>query len=134
MNIVVFEDDQVAKLHPITLGRPTYAITCGGFRLVDWLTKMSPCVEGLVRPHLQAIQVLDYPHLARPADVSTNSGCLAVNARLVPSHALFERLQSLVSQQNPVVVRQNDELAAVWLPAGCGIAALQKRDNFAAFE
>jgi UDP-N-acetylglucosamine diphosphorylase/glucosamine-1-phosphate N-acetyltransferase len=134
MDIVVFEDDLAARLHPISLARPTYAITCGGYRLMDWLTLMCPSVQGLVRPHLQAIQSIDYPHLAERADGGSVADCLVVNSRLVPSLAMFEQLQSLVSQERAVVVRQNNQLAATWLPAGCGITPLQTRGEFSAFE
>src|SRR6266478_4463309 len=34
MNILLFEDDRVGQLAPITLGRPAYAVTCGSFRLI----------------------------------------------------------------------------------------------------
>ncbi len=134
MDIVVFEGDLVARLYPITLGRPAYAISCGGYRLLDWLTVMSPAVQGLVRPHLQAIQDIDYPHLTRREVASEKAGCLVVNARLVPSHAQFQRLQSLTTQETAAVVRQNDELAAAWLPQGCGIAAPRRWEDVAAFQ
>lgn len=134
MKIVVFEDDLVTKLYPITLGRPTYAITCGGYRLLDWLTVMSQSVQGLVRPHLEAIQAVDYPHLAQLGGTDVDSGCLVVNARLVPSHASFERLQSFVSQRTAAFVRQDDALVAVWLPEDCGIAAPRKREDIGSFE
>ena len=39
MHIVAFEDHHVSRLYPITVGRPSYAISCGSFRLVDWLSR-----------------------------------------------------------------------------------------------
>jgi len=134
MDIVVFEDALIARLHPITLARPTYAITCGGYRLMDWLTQLSGSVRGLVRPHLREIQDVDYPHLAHQSDGNADSDCLVVNARLVPSRAMTKKLEALVAHPRAVVVRDNEELAAVWLPVGCGIAAPSSRDELAQFE
>lgn len=37
IHTLVFEDAQVEQLYPITLGRPAFAITCGGARLIDGL-------------------------------------------------------------------------------------------------
>ena len=41
MRIVVFEDEFAARLFPITVGRPAYAIGCASFRLIDWLAQLS---------------------------------------------------------------------------------------------
>ena len=41
MQLIVFEDDQLSRLHPITIGRPGYAISCASFRLIDWLAQFS---------------------------------------------------------------------------------------------
>ena len=90
MQIVVFEDEHVPRLHPLTVGRPAYALSCGSFRLIDWLTKLSDAagakLHGLVRPHLQELQRLDFPQIAAlpPASDAT---ALVVNARAVPSAA-----------------------------------------------
>ena len=69
MRLIVFEDTAVTKLDPITTGRPAYAVTCGGYRLVDWLRKLGASLHGIVRPHLQSIQRLDYPDLAEDSSV-----------------------------------------------------------------
>ena len=81
MNIVVFEDAGVEKLFPITTGRPAYAITCGSFRLIDWLSELDGNLVGLVRPYLETIQMLDFPQLAEQLD-SKLKWTLVVNARL----------------------------------------------------
>ena len=53
MQIVVFEDEQVADLAPITLRRPAFAISCGSRRLVDLLARLGCPVHAVVRPHLR---------------------------------------------------------------------------------
>jgi len=68
MQIVIFEDEQVSRLFPITVGRVAYAISCGSYRLIDWLQRLSretgATLHGIVRPHLAAIQTLDFPQFS----------------------------------------------------------------------
>ena len=96
MQIIVFEDDQVSRLYPITLGRPAYAMTCGSYpadRLAARLAaETGATLRSVVRPHLAAIQQLDFPQIDRQPP-TTETPALLVNARLVPtvaalSHAL----------------------------------------------
>ena len=84
MNILVFEDNQVSQLHPITTGRPAYAITCATYRLIDWLPELGSRCVGHVRPHVRELQSLDFPQLSDHLDPGS-SQTLVVNARLVPS-------------------------------------------------
>lgn len=115
MRVIVFEDDAVARLFPITVGRPTYAITCGSYRLVDWLRCLGGPLRGIVRPYLQEIQRIDYADLA--ANQSSDlKPVLMVNARVVPSLANFRVLQQILAAGRPGVVRQGQEIAAVLFP------------------
>src|SRR5688572_13377118 len=98
MQIVVFEDELVSRLYPITVSRPAYAISCGSYRLVDWLARLVQAAgsapRGVVRPHLAAIQKLDYPQFATEPPAS-RTPVLIVNARLVPSVATLAALDRL---------------------------------------
>ena len=70
MQIVVFEDEQVPRLYPLTVGRAAYALSCGSFRLIDWLARLAAetgaALRGVVRPHLAEIQRLDFPQISPP--------------------------------------------------------------------
>ena len=114
MNIIVFEDRHVERLHPITLGRPAYAISCGSYRLIDWLRTLDCPLSGLVRPHLTQLQELDYPDLGGNWEGRTGP-LLMVNARIVPSGAVFENLKTILQTRRAGVVRSGDEVAAVLL-------------------
>ncbi len=37
MPLLIFEDEHVARLHPVSLSRPAYAISVGSYRLIDRL-------------------------------------------------------------------------------------------------
>ncbi len=120
MRIVVFEDEIISRLFPITVGRPAYAIGCASFRLIDWLSQLSRDsdaeLHGMVRPHLVDIQRLDFPQLSRRAFTS-QAPMLLVNARLVPSVAAFRGLQTLINQHKTAAVYENGSLAAALIAA-----------------
>src|SRR5262245_37976809 len=80
-DIVVFEDQHVARLDPIATARPAYAITCGSYRLLDWLSQLkAQSIVGRVRPHLRQIQRFDFESIA--TEERTLSGRqLYINAR-----------------------------------------------------
>lgn len=118
MSVVVFEDEQTEQLYPITTGRPAYAITCAGYRLVDWLVRLEMPLRGIVREHLGALQAADFPELTAQADDNAATApCLLVNARLVPSRSNFEALRLLLRDGTPGVVRDLSGVAAALLPA-----------------
>ena len=50
MFIVVFEDELVAQLDPVTLSRPAFAISCGSRRLIDLLMELGPPVRASMSP------------------------------------------------------------------------------------
>lgn len=84
MNVVLFEDRAVSQLRPVTTGRAAYSISCGSYRLVDWIGQLGNSVVGLVRPHLQTLQLCDFPNFQSNLDLR-QPFTLLVNARLVPS-------------------------------------------------
>lgn len=129
VHVVLFEDDGVAQLFPITIGRAAYAITCGGMRLVDWVRGLSSSLQGAPRPHLIEPQRFDFPELSgtrRP-----EQPVLLVNARLVPSREVFAALKSLITTGHPCRVLAGNDLAAAWLPASTEIPALSASGTLA---
>jgi UDP-N-acetylglucosamine diphosphorylase/glucosamine-1-phosphate N-acetyltransferase len=121
MQIVVFEDEHVSRLFPITLGRAAYSIGCASYRLIDWIAQLGhetgALLHAVVRPHLAAIQRLDYPQFA--AKPPTNqTPLLIVNARLVPSVATYRGLLRLVKGSETAAVYENKSLAAAMIGPG----------------
>ena len=120
MQLLVFEDELVSRLYPITIGRPAFAISCASYRLIDWIgtlaRELSARTYGLLRPHLADHQRLDYPEL----DVGTagqRDSTLLVNARLVPAADSADALRQLVRRGRPGVVMSGQSLAAAWIGA-----------------
>jgi glucose-1-phosphate thymidylyltransferase len=132
MTIIVFEDEHAARLRPITLSRPAYAISCGSFRLVDWLRQLNQPLHGIVQGHLTELQAVDFPDLARAPDARSSPPFLLVNARLVPSRAAFDALGGLLRDGRAGVVRTEDEIAAAVLTRITDVQAIDWRAETAA--
>lgn len=117
MNVVIFEDDRVERLFPVTAARPAYAISCGSFRLVALLAQWKLPMRAVVRPQLLAIELADYPEV-HSSFKTIPEATLLVNARLVPSIAVLKELKRFADLERAGVVRTGDVIAAAYLPAG----------------
>jgi UDP-N-acetylglucosamine diphosphorylase/glucosamine-1-phosphate N-acetyltransferase len=118
MQIILFEDEFVPRLYPITVGRPAYNISCASFRLIDWATDLATetgaTLRGVVRPHLATLQQVDFPQFASPS-VTNGLPALLVNARLVPSVANFQFLRDLIAAGRPGIISSGSALGAALL-------------------
>jgi len=121
MNVLLFEDQEVANLLPVTTARPAYTVSCGGYRLIDLLGGRDGAHKGLVRSYLSGIQEADYPQLtqALPGD----RPLLLLNARIVPSFSLLERIFRWADGAAEGVIRSKDAVAAALLPPEKAAAA-----------
>lgn len=117
MSILLFEDDRVTDLYPISVSRPAFTISCGSFRLIDLVAELGRPVRWLIRPHLREIQQADFGALsARPDD--GHGLVLLVNAAVAPSIATFQELRRLAALDQPCLVRLSDQrIAAAVVPA-----------------
>jgi glucose-1-phosphate thymidylyltransferase len=118
MQIVVFEDERVSHLYPITVGRPAYTILCGSLRLVDWLQGLDASCIAVVREHLVEIQRQDFGFLAELPGDSSNVPTLLLNARLVPCRTVLESLEQIMHNAHAGIIRSGKSLAAALLPPG----------------
>ncbi len=128
MTIILFEDEQIAQLYPVTISRPAFAVTCGGFRLVDLIETLGHPAGSLVRPHLRGIVREDFglPELASPeiSRMLDDNSTLLVNGRMVPSAANLKQLAALVAENRPCLVRHGERLSAALLPPNAELAGL----------
>jgi UDP-N-acetylglucosamine diphosphorylase/glucosamine-1-phosphate N-acetyltransferase len=112
MNVLLFEDDRVGQLTPLTIGRPAYAISCGSYRLVE---RIGPSRQ-LIRPHLRPVEAANAPESVL-AEGKLSRPTLFINARLVPSVSAIKQLQTLVEVDRECIVAQGD----------CVLSAVVKR-------
>lgn len=117
-DLVVFEDGLLARLDPVATARPGYAITCGSYRLIDWLGLLGArTIYGIVRPHLRQIQRSDFGDL-QSEEPNASANRLYVNARVIPSRKHFEALTQWRQSPRPGAAFDGEELIAAWLPKG----------------
>ncbi|MBL9091724.1 MAG: hypothetical protein JNL96_10910 [Planctomycetaceae bacterium] len=121
MTIVLFEDDLVPQLYPITVGRPAASISCGGFTLAELCRALGVEPTLFVRPHLRDLLRADGFNAGRPADdvslqPTAGDPLVLINARLVPSVAAVERAVQLGRDGKPGLYATSGSLAAAVLP------------------
>ncbi|HUY91888.1 MAG TPA: putative sugar nucleotidyl transferase [Pirellulales bacterium] len=108
MKIVLFEDQRVAELYPVTIGKPAYTISCGSYRLLDLAQELGDEIHAHVRPHLAAFRQAE-----PPPDLSAGgklSAAMAyVNARLVPSAEIAKTLRRSIEAGRPGFVAASEE-------------------------
>ena len=117
INTLVFEDELVQQLAPITTGRLAYAVTCASYRLIDFLLPIAGPTVGLVRPYLQAMQEHDFSEVQTKLD-SKLPWTMVVNARLAPTVANLKELEMLVAEasRETLWVSADQTVAAAILP------------------
>ena len=93
MNILVVEDSLVGRLAPASTARPAWAITCGSYRLIDWLSRIEGTLATHVRPFLTEIVAADFPAIVSEVDRNVET-TLIVNARLAPTFTNFAKLNA----------------------------------------
>ncbi|HVA46174.1 MAG TPA: putative sugar nucleotidyl transferase [Pirellulales bacterium] len=107
--IILFEDEQVVDLYPVTIGKPAYTIACGAYRLLDVANDLAAScgktVCAIVRPHLRDFRA------AAPMSAESAGGNarLFINARLVPSMLARETLAKIIAAARPGTVSISDE-------------------------
>jgi UDP-N-acetylglucosamine diphosphorylase / glucose-1-phosphate thymidylyltransferase / UDP-N-acetylgalactosamine diphosphorylase / glucosamine-1-phosphate N-acetyltransferase / galactosamine-1-phosphate N-acetyltransferase len=120
MQIILFEDEFVTRLHPVTLGRPAYNVSCASYRLVDWMTDLAretgALLRSVVRPHLATLQQVDFPQFSS-SSATNEVPALLVNARLTPSVANQEALREMVAEGRPGIVASGSALGAAYIDA-----------------
>lgn len=105
--ILLFEDDKVSQLYPVVVGRPAFAVACGGYRLCDLLAELNWPIACHVRDHLRQIVELDYAACCQPLS-SSDQATIVLNARLVPSASVLAEINSFGGLTGNTVVRAAD--------------------------
>jgi glucose-1-phosphate thymidylyltransferase len=110
MNVLLFEDDRVGQLAPITIGRPAYAITCGSFRLITVARELGP-LRRFVRPHLRGVEEAAAAEETLHEE-KLDGATLLANARLVPSVAALAKLRELITADREGIIETGGSVAA----------------------
>ena len=121
MAILLFEDSTVPQLSPITTARAACCVTVGSYHLVDLLKPVGRPLVVSVRKFLRALMQLDYPDLRQLDDESLTrepGPDMLLNARLVPSVATLQAVQTILAAPppGPAIVWDGDQIAAIVQP------------------
>ncbi|MDX1963849.1 MAG: putative sugar nucleotidyl transferase [Pirellulales bacterium] len=134
MTILLFEDEGVAQLLPLTLGKPAFALSCAAERLIDLLRRnLTVPVRGLVRPHLRALEDVDYPALCASASELTGPGLL-LNARLVPAFSQLNPIRQLLTAPAESIWTKGKTLVAARVSSLAEFAAIPPASWFDIFH
>lgn len=115
MDVVVFEDALVAQLDPIAIGKPAFAISCGGRRLLEALVPLGR-LHAYVRAHLRQVVEADFREVSLSGGFGAGA-LLAVNARLAPTIANLKALSELAASGGPGIVQHGNAVLAAMLDA-----------------
>ena len=108
MDVVLFEDSQVAGNYPATLSRPAYAITCGVRNLYDVVKVLGARVRTVTRAYLAPVAQRRFP-----GDEGAGGGpTLFVNAAVVPDVKAVNDLIVRAGEGAPFCVRSGERIAA----------------------
>lgn len=114
MTILLFEDERVTQLYPVTVGRPAAAVSCGSYDLLSIARMLDADVRMHVRPHLREISTADY---LTPSKEQAGAPLLLLNARLVPSVGSLKAVRDVLSNGRPGIVRRADGVSLALLPS-----------------
>jgi UDP-N-acetylglucosamine diphosphorylase/glucosamine-1-phosphate N-acetyltransferase len=115
-NIILFEDQFVDDMRPISLTKPVFGVTCAVYRLHDIARFVTPNVSSIVRDYLEPTIDHDYP-CAPPADGPT----LYLNAAVVPDIRYVEKLKALLDAGKPFLCTSGQRVAAAMLSEGAAL-------------
>ncbi|MBR5242919.1 MAG: glucose-1-phosphate thymidylyltransferase, partial [Thermoguttaceae bacterium] len=97
MHIILFEDDKVADLYPITVGRPAFSISVGSLCLLNLARQLGGEIELIARPHLRDLLREDLPFAWTPSQGERKGPILLINARTAPRYALLNAWRTLTT-------------------------------------
>jgi len=126
--VLVFEDEAIDRLQPVTTARPGYAVSCASFRLIDWIRMLDVPIWASIRPHLRILQKEDFGYLTPPESLETPSTVLLINARVVPNTSVLLTLKQLIAEDRPqTIYDESGAVCAALLPMTTSTKAIEKQ-------
>lgn len=103
---VVFYEKNIENLYPIVYTRPVFDIFCGAATLYQVISKVFAYpLDFIVRDEIKEISEMKFQ-----SDRSESDVYLYLNASLVPSFSLAEKLLQLVKDKEPAMIYNEKEL------------------------
>jgi len=116
VQIILFEDEIAGQLAPVAAAEPAFAVTCGSYKLAQLAGELGT-VHTVVRKHLAAVEAETFPQRVLPKQALA-SPVLVLNARLVPSVSVIERLKAIVGAGREGLAKVGQSIAAALVTNG----------------
>jgi len=111
MQVILFEDNQVADLRPITLSRPAFKITMGGLDLEKMFRDRGFAPGFIVRDYLAPLVELE-----SKSEPVTDKEVLFVNASMAPRLSDLEIILKTCENKEHFCVLQGERVAVSYYP------------------
>jgi len=112
-NLILFEDQFVDDMRPISYTKPVFAITCACYNLYEVAKLVTENVSYVVRDYLRKITARNFA-----AAEQTEGPTLFLNAAVAPDARWVEHLRHLLSKGEPFMCTSGQRVAAALVPAG----------------
>ena len=111
MKIILFEDQHITKLYPITLTRAAFDIRCGGLTLFEALRRVFPeaSFDFFVREHL--VRLVERDHKLTNA---AQKSVLFLNAAVVPDIQTLRQLAQSIEAGKDFIIKEGDRVVAMY--------------------
>ncbi len=112
-NIILFEDQYVDQMWPVTLTRPAFAVTCAAYNLYEVAALAAQRVSYITRDYLKKTTARSFPGSA-----TNEEPALFLNASVAPDVRYVERLRELTARGEPFMCTSGERVTAAVLPSG----------------
>jgi glucose-1-phosphate thymidylyltransferase len=118
-NIILFEDHLADQMRPVSLTRPTFAVTCACYNLYDVAAMSGAGIAYIVRDHLVKTAARSFPKApAQPGEPT-----LLLNAAVAPDVRYADDLRELLEAGEPFLCTAGQRVAAALLPGDAELPA-----------
>jgi glucose-1-phosphate thymidylyltransferase len=110
-SIVLFEDQFVDDMQPITLTRPAFGVTCACCNLYEIASSAADHVSYIVRDYLEKVARRRYD-----SNPPASGPTLMLNASVAPDVCYVDVLQELLEEGEPFLCTSGQRVAAALMP------------------
>ena len=114
--IILFEDDYLDGMHPITLTRPAFDVSCAGYSLYSIANMIAKEVRYIIRDYLQKVTANRADKKQPSSEHPVNGPVLFLNASLAPDVRFVAPLKNDIQSAEPFLATSGQRIAAALIP------------------
>ncbi len=112
MQVVIFEDYLAGELRPVTLARPTFAISLCGTNLYNLVKLKGLRVSYILRKYLEEISIQEFPCSKK----ITEKSLLFLNGALLPLFSILEKILNKTREGKPFLAQTDSRVSTAFFP------------------